>query len=568
MAMVSRRRDTFFINPPMEKPKRNANIKPSHQQPPPTLQSTTAESFDMDESSDGETAAVTEPVGGIEVLQIPAQNSYDMEASLTKSEKMFKYIRFIGPHVGLVLLLVVYLLIGATIFHYLEASNEVLTRDKEMRELLALRDHFHDTIWNLTQSDESVISQDSFYGIGREYFDKLVLRTFEACRNQFTNERHLLNKTRETTELLWTYTNSLFFATTVITTIGYGNLVPMTRLGRIACICFALFGIPLLLVTIADIGKFLSDFLNFLYKTYHAFKLKVRKQSRRLSRYRTTSNSTIGDLRSEGSTSKAGSLNLNELSGSEMEDQNMEGRELRIPVVMVLFVLLCYCGIGGLLFCKWEGWSYFEGFYFCFITMATVGFGDIVPTQSSTYIILAYIIFGLSLATMCIDLAGTEYIRKIHYLGSKMEDAKGTVITGLRAGEYILKHRGIEVIRTASGKLIQVGGAMLSLKQARELGVSYVLSELDLDSKNSKNKLYDPPSAAVQRLLKGKNIKIMPNEINEDDGVILQNSSYGKPFLLLQASPNAIHRYMVPADRTQNNSYALLVPFNLKESNI
>jgi len=43
---------------------------------------------------------------------------------------------------------------------------------------------------------------------------------------------------------------------------------------------------------------------------------------------------------------------------------------------------------------------------------------------------------------MCIDLAGTEYIRKIHYLGSKMEDAKGTVITGLRAGEYILKHRG------------------------------------------------------------------------------------------------------------------------------
>ncbi|CAK5123796.1 unnamed protein product [Meloidogyne enterolobii] len=264
-----------------------------------------------------------------------------------------------------------------------------------------------------------------------------------------------------------------------------------------------------------------------------------------------------------------------------MEDQNMEGRELRIPVVMVLFVLLCYCGIGGLLFCKWEGWSYFEGFYFCFITMATVGFGDIVPTQSSTYIILAYIIFGLSLATMCIDLAGTEYIRKIHYLGSKMEDAKGTVITGLRAGEYILKHRGIEVIRTASGKLIQVGGAMLSLKQARELGVSYVLSELDLDSKNSKNKLYDPPSAAVQRLLKGKNIKIMPNEINEDDGVILQNSSYGKPFLLLQASPNAIHRflnhfkfltfifsYMVPADRTQNNSYALLVPLNLKESNI
>lgn len=30
---------------------------------------------------------------------------------------------------------------------------------------------------------------------------------------------------------------------------------------------------------------------------------------------------------------------------------------------------------------------------------------------------------------MCIDLAGTEYIRKIHYLGTKMEGAKGAVMT-------------------------------------------------------------------------------------------------------------------------------------------
>jgi hypothetical protein len=39
----------------------------------------------------------------------------------------------------------------------------------------------------------------------------------------------------------------------------------------------------------------------------------------------------------------------------------------------VLFVLICYCGLGGLLFRMWEGWPYFDAFYFCFITMATVG---------------------------------------------------------------------------------------------------------------------------------------------------------------------------------------------------
>lgn len=41
---------------------------------------------------------------------------------------------------------------------------------------------------------------------------------------------------------------------------------------------------------------------------------------------------------------------------------------------------------------------------------------------------LGYIMFGLALTTMCIDLAGTEYIRKIHYLGQKMETAKSAVV--------------------------------------------------------------------------------------------------------------------------------------------
>lgn len=40
----------------------------------------------------------------------------------------------------------------------------------------------------------------------------------------------------------------------------------MTVYGRIACIIFALFGAPLAIITIGDLGKFLSECTIWLYK--------------------------------------------------------------------------------------------------------------------------------------------------------------------------------------------------------------------------------------------------------------------------------------------------------------
>lgn len=98
-------------------------------------------------------------------------------------------------------------------------------------------------------------------------------------------------------------------------------------------------------------------------------------------------------------------MNLNDLrdpNSLDEEDDYQENKQeegtLRIPIIMVLVVILSYTALGGLLFQKFEGWPYMEAFYFCFITMATIGFGDYVPTkQVYIFIVLIYIIFGLAL---------------------------------------------------------------------------------------------------------------------------------------------------------------------------
>lgn len=80
---------------------------------------------------------------------------------------------------------------------------------------------------------------------------------------------------------LWTATSSLFFSATTMATIGCkfkevqlpvwfvssdGNVVPVTTHGRLACVIFALFGAPLAIITIGDLGKFLSECTIWLYK--------------------------------------------------------------------------------------------------------------------------------------------------------------------------------------------------------------------------------------------------------------------------------------------------------------
>lgn len=64
----------------------------------------------------------------------------------------------------------------------------------------------------------------------------------------------------------WTMPQAMFFASTVCTTIGYGNIVPATFEGRLFCIFFALIGIPFTLTVIADYGNIFANTVSIMAK--------------------------------------------------------------------------------------------------------------------------------------------------------------------------------------------------------------------------------------------------------------------------------------------------------------
>ncbi|KAK3095120.1 hypothetical protein FSP39_010538 [Pinctada imbricata] len=74
--------------------------------------------------------------------------------------------------------------------------------------------------------------------------------------------------------------------------------------------------------------------------------------------------------------------------------------------------------LGAIMYWFWEQWSFMESFYFVFISVSTIGFGDIVPDKQSYFIISSiYLFIGLSLVSMCVNVA-------IEYLNTTIDRAK------------------------------------------------------------------------------------------------------------------------------------------------
>ncbi|KAK6051231.1 Ion channel [Cooperia oncophora] len=123
--------------------------------------------------------------------------------------------------------------------------------------------------------------------------------------------------------------DSLLFAFTVITTIGYGNVAPRSFSGRLFVIGYGLIGIPFTLLAIADLGKFLSEMMSKWSKT--TVKLKKRLQEEWLSRSK---------LKGRYDAAKSSSKGMLEKSQSREEIVTLEDGKVCFPSKSVFFLIV------------------------------------------------------------------------------------------------------------------------------------------------------------------------------------------------------------------------------------
>lgn len=92
--------------------------------------------------------------------------------------------------------------------------------------------------------------------------------------------------------------------------------------------------------------------------------------------------------------------------------------ETQVPIIFIVLILTSYICIGTVIFSIWENWTFIDGAYFCFVTISTIGFADMVPRKTfhgsdlQLFACCAYLIVGLILVTMSFSLLETQLVWK------------------------------------------------------------------------------------------------------------------------------------------------------------
>ncbi|XP_055709623.1 TWiK family of potassium channels protein 7 isoform X2 [Phlebotomus papatasi] len=273
--------------------------------------------------------------------------------------KSFNVKKALG-HISLLVSLAIYCGVGGIVFRELELPAE-RARVVELRDIVREKRHnFLTAVTNNTdvRNLERLVSME---------LAKYEISVQEAVQGGLVIS---VDDDFPADEEKWSVMQAVFFSSTVLTTIGYGNIVPVTTSGRIFCMCFALIGIPLTLTVIADMGVLFATAVSTIAKSLPPMPKWCKPK----------------------------------------KDADFSSKRWLYALSAVAF-LAFYLAAGAALLIQWEeDWTFFDGFYFCFITMTTIGFGDIVP-EKPNYMLLCtlYILVGLALTSTIIELVRRQY---------------------------------------------------------------------------------------------------------------------------------------------------------------
>ncbi|KRF80808.1 uncharacterized protein Dvir_GJ16399, isoform C [Drosophila virilis] len=212
-----------------------------------------------------------------------------------------------------------YLLFGAAIYYHIEHGEEKEARLEELKERVQIYEYLMEEL-----SDKNASTQN-----------EILERITSYCGKPVTDH------TKDEYEIpyTWTFYHAFFFAFTVCSTVGYGNISPTTFAGRMIMIAYSVIGIPVNGILFAGLGEYFGRTFVAIYRRYKKYKMST-------------------------------------------DDHYVPPQLGLITTVVIALIpgIALFLLLPAWVFTYFEDWPYSISFYYSYVTTTTIGFGDFVPT--------------------------------------------------------------------------------------------------------------------------------------------------------------------------------------------
>ena len=166
----------------------------------------------------------------------------------------------------------------------------------------------------------------------------------------------------------WPIVDSIYYATTLFCTIGFGDIAPGNTYAQLYTIGLALYGITFLGILLGAVIDYYLEYQNF----------------QKEKRCRQVGSQVLYRLKEKQTNSQSNRLNNNIIQANDtilggdpsLFDDIVKLLKLEIPIISVAILLAILIG-------HYEHWTIVESIYWFIISGTTVGFGDYYPQLSS-----------------------------------------------------------------------------------------------------------------------------------------------------------------------------------------
>ncbi|GMT10141.1 hypothetical protein PFISCL1PPCAC_1438 [Pristionchus fissidentatus] len=285
-----------------------------------------------------------------------------------------EYERLNLHHALLFICLILYSLFGALIFCSLESGPEEVEIQQRYQNAMRARR-------NMLAAFHSIYNEGRNASLPPE--GRLV-----SVVNEY-NQQMGLTPSREQK---WTIWGGLYYAGTIYTTIGYGDLAASTTGGRLFTIIYALIGVPMVITILNDWGTMLFKGVSRVWagvfvKCFRKIQKKRRKGRQRMNDHEEGEDSSLSILHCEASS-----------------ETSEDAGEIPLPLYVVVIFFILWMTTCTVVFAFVEGWTIFESAYFFFISLTTIGFGDFTLRHHIAVANFLLLLIGLSVVSMTINV--------------------------------------------------------------------------------------------------------------------------------------------------------------------